>query len=88
MEEINAELLALTVTSEEEAPTLQFVNGFKMDVVVDQKSKVGDLYRRYATAADSSGVIVLKGEPSFSAQPQILIDELAFYIRNNNLKAN
>ena len=88
MDEINAELLALTVTSEEEAPTLQFVNGFKMDVVVDQKSKVGDLYRRYATAADSSGVIVLKGEPSFSAQPQILIDELAFYIRNNNLKAN
>jgi hypothetical protein len=88
MEEINAELLALTVTSEEEAPILQFVNGFKMDVVVDQKSKVGDLYRRYATASDSSGVVVLKGEPSFSAQPQILIDELAFYIRNNNLKAN
>jgi hypothetical protein len=88
MDEINAELLALTVTSEEEAPILEFVNGFKMDVVVDQKSKVGDLYRRYATATDSRGVVVLKGEPSFSAQPQILIDELAFYIRNNNLKAN
>jgi hypothetical protein len=88
MDEINAELLALTVTSEEEAPILQFVNGFKMDVVLDPKSKVGDLYRRYATATDSSGVVVLKGEPSFSAQPQILIDELAFYIRNNNLKAN
>jgi hypothetical protein len=88
MDEINAELLALTVTSEEEAPILEFVNGFKMDVVVDQKSKVGDLYRRYATATDSRGIVVLKGEPSFSAQPQILIDELAFYIRNNNLKAN
>ena len=88
MDEINAELLALTVTSEEEAPIVEFVNGFKMDVVVDEKSKVGDLYRRYATATDSSGVVVLKGEPSFSAQPQILIDELSFYIRNNNLKAN
>ena len=88
MDQVNAELLALTVTSEDEAPILEFVNGFKMDVVVDPKSKVGDLYRRYATATDSSGVVVLKGEPSFSAQPQILIDELAFYIRNNNLKAN
>ena len=88
MDEINAELLALTVTSEEEAPILEFVNGFKMDVVVDPNSKVGDLYRRYATATDSSGVVVLKGEPSFSAEPQVLIDELAFYIRNNNLKAN
>jgi hypothetical protein len=59
-----------------------------MDVVVDPNSKVGDLYIRYATATDSSGVVVLKGEPSFSAEPQVLIDELAFYIRNNNLKAN
>jgi hypothetical protein len=88
MDQINAELLALTITSEPEAPTLEYVNGFKMAVVMDEKHKVGGLYRRYATATDSSGVVVLKGEPSFSAQPQILIDELSFYIRNNNLKAN
>jgi hypothetical protein len=32
--------------------------------------------------------VVLKGEPSFSASSEILKNELAFYIRSNNLKAN
>ena len=36
----------------------------------------------------NTGVVILKGEPSFSADSQILIDELSFYIRNNNLKAD
>jgi len=64
------------------------VNGFTLAVVVDNKNQVGSLQRRYATATDTNGVVVLKGEPSFSASEQILIDELAFYIRSNDLKAN
>ena len=64
------------------------VNGFTLAVVVDNKNQVGTLQRRYATATNPQGVVVLKGEPSFSAGEQILIDELAFYIRSNNLKAN
>ena len=64
------------------------VNGFLLGTVPDNKGIVGSLQRRYATATDSLGVVVLKGEPSFSANDQILIDELAFYITSNDLKAN
>ena len=64
------------------------VNGFTLGIAIDNKNQVGSLKRIYATATDPQGVVVLKGEPSFSASEQILIDELAFYIRSNNLKAN
>jgi len=30
---------------------------------------------------------MLRGEPSFSSDDQILIDELVFYIKQNDLKA-
>lgn len=73
---------------EESGPTDELVNGFKLGVATDTKNIVGSLNRRYATATDTNGVVVLKGEPSFSASEQILINELAFYIRSNNLKAN
>lgn len=93
MDEINNELLVLTEGQTLEGePVLQNVNGFIMDVVVDESSKQGYgegvLYSRYAVAKNSSGIVILKGEPSFSADSQILIDELSFYIRNNNLKAD
>jgi hypothetical protein len=52
-----------------------------------EKNTVGSLKRRFATAKNKQGVIQLRGEPSFSATDQILIDELAFYITSNNLKA-
>ena len=91
--QINNELLALTEGQTLQGePVVQNVNGFKMDVVVDENSKQGFgegvLYSRYAVAKNSTGIVILKGEPSFSADPQILIDELSFYIRNNNLKAD
>jgi len=73
---------------EEDTQTITSVNGFTLGVAVDNKNQVGSLQRIYATATDPQGVVVLKGEPSFSASEQILIDELAFYIRSNNLKAN
>jgi len=93
MDEINRELLALTEGQTLEGePVLQNVNGFIMDVVVDESSKQGYgegvLYSRYAVAKNSTGIVILKGEPSFSADSQILIDELSFYIRHNNLKAD
>jgi hypothetical protein len=89
MEEINSELLGLQIIDEEQgSPIINNVNGFIMSVVSDTTNQVGDLYRRYATATNSQGVVILKGEPSFSATDQILIDELAFYIVQNNLKAD
>ena len=39
--------------------------------------------RRQALARNAQGVILLRGEPSFSSHDQILIDELIFYIQQN-----
>jgi len=59
-----------------------------MDVQDDEKNPVGSSKRRYAVAKNRDGVIPLKGEPSLSSSDQILIDELAFYIQQNDLKPN
>jgi hypothetical protein len=89
LEPLNKELLALQEQSAEQGePELKIVNGFSMSVEVVDKAQVGDLPRRQAIAKNSKGIIILKGEPSFSAQDQILIDELSFYIIQNDLKAD
>ena len=85
---INQELLDLTEEQEEDGnPIIKKINGFTMAVVTDDKNPVGSLKRRYAVAKNNQGVVQLKGEPSFSASDQILIDELVFYIQQNDLKA-
>ena len=68
-------------------PTIPTVNGFTMDVISVDNVTIGGLKRRQAIAKDSFGVIVLRGEPSFSSNDQILVDELVFYIQQNNLKS-
>ena len=89
MTEINNELLALGKESQTQGnPIVNNVNGFEISVVVDEDSKAGELYRRQAIAKNSTGITILKGESSFSAEDQILIDELSFYIIQNNLKAD
>tara|TARA_B110000503_G_scaffold3674_1_gene4819 strand:- start:800 stop:2290 length:1491 start_codon:yes stop_codon:yes gene_type:complete len=88
MEGINAELLAIQENSEQQGNLIiANINGFKLSVIKEEKFKVGDLYRRRAIAKNSGGVTILQGEPSFSAEDQILLDELSFYIVQNNLKA-
>ena len=85
---INQELLELAIEQEEDGnPLIKSVNGFNFSVVTDDKNPVGSLKRRFAIAKDARGIVVLKGEPSFSSSDQILIDELVFYIQQNNLKA-
>jgi hypothetical protein len=89
MTEINAELLALQNEEESQGnPQLTNVNGFSMSVEPVKDSQVGDLYRRQAIAKNSQGVVLLRGEGSFSATDQVLLDELAFYIVQNDLKAD
>jgi len=61
------------------------VNGFEMGVETEITEK--PLKRRRAIARNKQGVIMLKGEWSFSSIDQILIDELVFYIQINDLKA-
>jgi hypothetical protein len=46
------------------------------------------LKRRRAIATNKQNIVMLKGEWSFSSIDQILIDELVFYIQQNNLKAD
>jgi len=87
-EAINAELLALSEESKNEGNNIvPFYNGFELSVVPDDKNPVGTLKRRYAIGKNKQGVIQVKGEPSFSSNDQILIDELIFYIQQNDLKA-
>ena len=89
MAEINNELLAIGKESVEQGnPVVTNVNGFEISVEVDQQSKTGELYKRRAIGKNSAGVTILKGDGSFSAEDQILIDELSFYIVQNNLKAD
>jgi len=87
-EEIEEELLDLTQETEEEGtPVITDINGFILSVET-LKNTPGELKRRQAIAKDTRGVTLLKGEPSFASSDQILIDELVFYIQQNNLKAN
>tara|TARA_B100001939_G_scaffold344769_1_gene359914 strand:+ start:1460 stop:3118 length:1659 start_codon:yes stop_codon:yes gene_type:complete len=86
---INAELLALQEQDTNQGePILNNVNGFDLSVEVVDKYQVGELPRRQAIAKNAKGIVILRGEPSFAAEDQILIDELAFYIVQNNLKAD
>ena len=86
---INQELLDLAEEEEEDGnPIIGNTNGFIFSVETDNKNPVGTLKRRFAVAKDSRGVTLLKGEPSFSSSDQILIDELVFYIQQNDLKAS
>jgi hypothetical protein len=56
----------------------------KVETEVTDKS----LKRRRAIAINQNNVVMLKGEWSFSSIDQILIDELVFYIQQNDLKAD
>jgi hypothetical protein len=67
-------------------PVVTNVNGFEMGVETEITEK--PLKRRRALARNKQGVVMLKGEWSFSSIDQILIDELVFYIQQNNLKAD
>jgi len=86
---INQDLLDISEEQKEDGnPVLSNVNGFVFSVETDNTNLVGTLKRRFAVAKDSRGITLLRGEPSFSSSDQILIDELVFYIQQNDLKAN
>lgn len=85
--QISAELTALTQQQTQQlSPIVINVNGFEMGV--ETEPTTNSLKRRRAIARNKGGVIMLTGEWSFSSIDQILIDELVFYIQQNNLKAD
>ena len=69
-------------------PIVSNVNGFILDVVAVENSSNNQIIRRKAIAKNKAGVILLQGEPSFSSNDQILINELTFYIKQNDLKVD
>lgn len=86
-EEINAELLALVEEQKaNNSPVIKIVNGFTMGIETENTTE--SLKRKRATATNADGVVILRGEWSFSSIEQILIDELVFYIQVNDLKAD
>ena len=86
-ERVSLELTALTVQqSTQLSPVVTNVNGFEMGV--ETENSPNTLKRRRAIARNKAGVVILQGEWSFSSIDQILIDELVFYIQQNDLKAD
>jgi hypothetical protein len=87
-EALSQELINLSnEASEEGVSSPNIVNGFILEVQAMDQNIVGNLKRRQAIGKNSQGIILIKGDPSFSSSDQILINELAFYIQSNNLKA-
>jgi len=85
-EQISLQLTDLTIKqSQQLSPIVTNINGFEMKVETEETNK--PLKRRRAVAINKKGVRVLEGDWSFSSIDQILIDELVFYIQQNNLKA-
>ena len=88
LEPISRELTALTnEASEEGIASVNNINGFTLEVQTIDQNAAGKLKRRQAIGKNSQGIVLVKGDPSFSSSDQILINELAFYIQSNNLKA-
>ena len=80
-------LLSTQKQSQQLSPVVTNVNDFEMSVITVEGSTNLELKQRRAIARNSQGIIMLQGEPSFSSNDQILIDELVFYIQQNDLKA-
>ena len=87
LEELNSDLLALTEDTQDNVETTNSLNGFTIEVIQVDKNAVGNYKRKQAVGKNSQGIILVRGDESFSASDKILINELAFYIRSNDLKA-
>lgn len=88
LEDLNTQLRNLSQnqnTSKGTNQILSEVNGFKLEIESEITNK--PFKRKRAIAKDPKGVIALKGQYSFSSKEQILLDELSFYIKSNDLKA-
>ena len=88
-EQLTDDLLVSTEKqSNQLSPVVTNVNGFEMSVIAVDGDTNEELKQRKAVARNAQGVIMLQGEPSYSSNDQILIDELVFYIQQNDLKAD
>ena len=77
---INAELVAIQGNVENS------YKGFTFNIKLENLENP-QYPRRYAVAINEYGLIVLRSESSFTANPQTLIDQLKFIIDRDNLKS-
>ncbi len=88
LDSINEQLRELEKEAESDAvAATNQINGFTLEVQTIDQNAVGNLKRRQAVGKNAQGVVIVKGDPSFSAEDTILINELAYYIQSNDLKA-
>lgn len=85
--ELNQELQEALDPIDEVEDDTQLVNGFDIVVIEVNKNSVNGLKRRQAVGKNQRGTILVRGDESFSASDKVLKDELAFYIKSNDLKA-
>jgi hypothetical protein len=86
--ELTKELQRLTQEQADQgSPLIRKVNGFDMAVITIDNIEIDGVKRRRAIAKNPQGIVMLRGEASFSSNDQILIDELVYYIESNDLKA-
>jgi len=87
--ELNKDLRALAEEDETEDNiiTPDVINGFKIEVIELDKNRVGNYKRRQAVGKNQQGVILVRGDQSFSSSDTVLKNELIFYIKSNDLKA-
>lgn len=83
---LDIELLEILKEEIKENNIINEYNGFIFEIGVEEKNDI-KIQRKFAIAKNKQGVTLLKGEPSYSSDEKILIDELIFYIKNNGLKA-
>jgi len=86
---LNEELRKLdeAASKEDAVDKTNKINGFTLEVQNVDQNAVGKYKRRQAVGKNAQGIVMVKGDQSFSADDTVLINELAFYIQSNNLKA-
>jgi hypothetical protein len=84
LEQLNNEINSLSNPTVEttQNPEGDTYKGFKLEIVTNEKN-TSKYIQRYAQALTKQGVPVLKTEPSFASDPQVLIDQLKFIIDSN-----
>jgi hypothetical protein len=85
--QLNLDILnEVNMLNQQTSVGFESINGFTFDIEIE--STQNTLKRRRAIAKNNKGVILLRGEYSYSSSDKILIDELIFFIKVNNLKAD
>lgn len=85
--DLNPEIQNLAKEEEDNVVAPDVVNGFKIEVIELDKNKIGKFKRKQAVGKNQQGVILVRGDESFSSSDTVLKNELIFYIKSNDLKA-